>query len=241
VATQNRLIEAEKYAQAKDIAGGFAHEIRNALFPARSWLSMLKKSAQKSASQLEHVGMINHAVARAINVTSMISRYTKLESELSRSITSISKVLNDVLIENSLRIERQRIKLEISCTDKIQAPVNRDHLYIVLNNFLLNSLDALEEKGEKGKVKIECFSEPGFYVISFEDNGPGIAEKDIGRIFDTFYSTKPATGIGLGLAMTKKIVEMYNGNIEVVSEPGSGTRFIVKLESPENPEMGGIG
>jgi signal transduction histidine kinase len=185
--------------------------------------------------------MVNQAVSRAINVTSMISRYTKLESEQNRSITSISKVLNDVVKENSLHIERQRIKLEISCTDKIQAPVNRDHLYIVLNNLLLNSLEALAEKGEKGEVKIECFSEPGLCVISFEDNGLGIAEKDIGRIFDTFYSTKPATGIGLGLAMTRKIIEMYNGSIEVVSEPGSGARFTVKLESPENPEMGGIG
>jgi signal transduction histidine kinase len=230
VATQKKLIEAEKYAQAKDIAGGFAHEIRNALFPARSWLSRLKKSAQGSLDQSEQVNMVNQAVARAINVTSMISQYTKLESEQNNERTNISKVLSDVVKGNSLRIEEQRVELDISCPEDIQALISRNHLYIIVNNLLLNSLDALADKNENSRIVVKCLDELDIIVLTVEDNGPGITKKDIGRIFDTFYSTKPTTGIGLGLAMTRKIVEMYKGSINVFSQPGIGAKFTVKLK-----------
>ena len=229
-ATQDKLIEAERYAQAKDIAGGFAHEIRNALFPARSWLNRLKKSAHGSQDQSEQVSMVNQAVARAIDVTSMISQYTKLESEQNNERTNISRILNDVVKGNSLRIEEQRVKLEISCPKDVQALISRNHLYIVINNLLLNSLDALADKNENNQIDVKCSEELDLIVLTVEDNGPGIAENDIGRIFDTFYSTKPTTGIGLGLAMAKKIIKMYNGSIDVFSQPGIGARFTVKLK-----------
>jgi len=234
LATQEKLVEAEKYAQAKDIAGGFAHEVRNALFPARSWLSRLKKSAGYSDAQAEQIAMVNKAVARAINVTTLISHYTKLETERKHEKVEVADLLREVMHDNSLRLEEQGVRIDISCPDNNPVSVNREHLYIVFNNLLLNSLDALTDKKYGGEISVQCLYRTDTLIIDFEDNGTGISEENLGRVFDTFYSTKPSSGTGLGLSMAKKIVEMYGGEMSVTSRPGSGAKFTIKLDGVAN-------
>jgi signal transduction histidine kinase len=97
-----------------------------------------------------------------------------------------------------------------------------------LLNLLTNAIDALDEEGGEVKISTEKHGE-GEVLITVEDNGSGIPEEICQRIFDVFFSTKGSQGTGLGLAVTKKIIEEHGGSIEVQSKEDQGTKFFIKL------------
>jgi histidine kinase len=103
--------------------------------------------------------------------------------------------------------------------------------YSIVQNLLNNARDAILEKAPAGPGRIEV--EAGIvderFVLRVKDDGMGIKESDLPRIFDAFYSTKPNTGTGLGLATVKKIVDVNGGSISVESEWEKGTTFTVAL------------
>ena len=223
--TQARLIAAEKYAQAKDIAGGFAHEIRNALFPARSWLSKLKKSLREPVAQAEQISMSSEAVARAIEITNTISLYTKVEDRREVENVDFSAVLDEVVRANMSRIEDMGIEVRRSVQRGSMISLNREQLYLVLNNLMSNSLDALTKTDKSRIISISFDRNDDAAIVVFEDNGAGIAEMDLARVFDPFFTTKFSQGTGLGLAISERIVDMYGGSIDVRSQVGHGTTF----------------
>jgi signal transduction histidine kinase len=97
-----------------------------------------------------------------------------------------------------------------------------------LLNLLTNAIDALDEEG--GEVKISTQSQgENEVLITVEDNGAGIPEKIRQRIFDVFFSTKGSQGTGLGLAVTRKIIEEHGGVIEAESTPDEGSKFTITL------------
>ncbi len=230
--TQDKLIAAEKYAQAKDIAGGFAHEIRNALFPAKSWLSKLKKTAEND-SQKDQIKYTDQAVTRAISITNSISQYTKLEAERNIEEVDIESIFNTTIEANMPRINEMNIHLKTSGHLTSKAIANIDQLCIVFNNLMINSLDALTDSKIDGIISISYKENDNFITIIFNDNGCGIPDENLKNIFDPFFSTKPPHGTGLGLSMSKKILENYDGSISVTSKVGQGTTFTVKLKSTE--------
>ena len=227
--TQARLIAAERFAQAKDIAGGFAHEIRNALFPARTWLSKLKKTARESSQQSEQVAMAMESVARAVDLTTTISQYTKLEAEKSTETVEAAPIISEVLRSNKARLDEMDIATEVRCPEGIKVTMNREQLYSILNNLALNAMDALTNTDREGILGISCRDEGDYVAIEVADNGCGISPENLSRVFDTFFTTRPAAGTGLGLAIVKKTVEMYGGSISVDSHEGEGTSFFLRL------------
>ena len=101
----------------------------------------------------------------------------------------------------------------------------------VFLNVILNAIQAMDEKS--GELTIETVSNNGFCDISFADTGPGIPAKVLPHIFDPFFTTKPVgEGTGLGLSVSKSIVEQHNGKI-IFETSEKGTRFTVKLPLPK--------
>ena len=97
----------------------------------------------------------------------------------------------------------------------------------VMMNLIANAVDAIVEKG---KIVITTSQTPDFFLISIRDTGAGIAEEIRSRIFDPFFTTKPiGQGTGLGLSITYGIVQEHGGSIEVKSQGGVGTEFIVRI------------
>ena len=94
-------------------------------------------------------------------------------------------------------------------------------------NILINSLDAMEESG--GVLNINLFDEQDMVVLEIIDTGVGIAEEDLDRIFEAYYTTKEKRGTGLGLRISKSVIESSGGRIEVKSKLGKGTIFTVYL------------
>jgi len=230
---QAKIIEQEKCKQAKDIAGGFAHEIRNALYPVDIILTKMRllddiSSIEKSKFK-EYLKNIDVSVGNAVDLTELISQYTKLDTEYIPEQVNLGRVIKEVLKGNNLLIENEGIRIKYSNESDHDVISNHKQLSIVVNNMILNSIDALIGR-DNPKINIEITSASDYAELQFIDNGIGIESDKINRIFDTFYSTKPDKGKGIGLSMSKKIIEMYGGEITVDSTPNVGTTFVLRLK-----------
>ncbi|MBK7141930.1 MAG: HAMP domain-containing histidine kinase [bacterium] len=229
---QETIIAQEKYRQAKDIAGGFAHEIRNALFPADSSLTQVNQMTMTGsvdpAKVSKHIRLISSAVSRAIGITQLITQYTKLESERIPEQVDLPGAVRAAFAAHRQMLDQQGVIVSVSGPDSLAVLSNNTQLGMVLNNLILNSLDALTNR-PKPTILVRWERLESTASVTFSDNGCGIAADDLHRVFDTFFSTKPSHGTGLGLATTKRIVELYGGGISVSSEPGSGTTFTIRF------------
>ncbi len=105
----------------------------------------------------------------------------------------------------------------------------------IFSNLLKNAIDALEEYETEDQKTITVRIEDGteedekYWIIKIQDNGPGILNEHINEIFEPFFSTKPKSGTGLGLGIVKRLVQLYDGQIDVDTKRGQGTSFNVKL------------
>ncbi len=241
---QRRLQEAdrERYNQVKQIAGGVAHEIYNALFPATSSLAKLSQRLEYlSPDDIERnrrlLMLAESAVGRAIGMTDLVTMYSRLDTERKTSPVTLRPVLEEVAEANSERIEDLKVAISIQVADDLAVSCRSDHLYSLFSNLLGNSLDALQEVSSR-RIDVSAAGENEYIRIQFADSGPGIAQQHRSRIFDPFYSTKPTRGTGLGLAIVKRIVEMYGGRIELECSVDKGALFVIFLKSgqPNSPQ-----
>ena len=237
--TQRQLIEAEKYRQAQDIAGGFAHEIRNALFPAEGALNRIKQNLRSTPEDVAKTARLAEtsvkAVERAIDMTDLISQYTKLESEIERDLVSMAKVVAESMASNDSRIQEQQITVLTSGSPESALYMNQLHLYMIVNNLLLNALDAVSDQPTR-EIRVTWEENGDRLTLSCQDTGAGIDPAIRERIFQPFFSTKPNSGTGLGLAIVHRLVTIYQGKITVENGHTQGTRFTVML--PRDPHVG---
>jgi|GEM_PF-4427016 len=232
-----KAADQEKYEQAKRTAGVFAHEIRNALFPANVAISRIKNNEfGKSRDKRDlnyYASVAEQSVMRAAEITRLISAYTKIDTEKMPQRVNIAEVVKELLSSNRLRIKDENVRTVIKGDENVWVRSNEKQLLLALNNMMLNSLDALSELSEP--VITITWSRRGKRVkLNFDDNGTGIPAGELKRIFEPFFSTKGEVGgTGIGLAMAKRIIEMYDGEIMVFSTPGKGTGFEIKLIADE--------
>ena len=136
---------------------------------------------------------------------------------------TFDRIVAEALSRNS-HGEKARITLELGeCLPAIKT--DKDQIAQVYLNLISNAIDAIAEGGQ---LTIRTRKRAGFVEAEFADTGAGIPQETLARIFDPLFSTK-TRGIGLGLAISKSIVERHGGNIEVKSEANKGSTFSVKL------------
>ncbi len=239
-----KAINVERLEQAKRIAGTFAHEIRNALFPASASLNRLKKISQLDSNDSEELrkysSIAERSITRAADITGLISSYTKLDTEKMPERVNLNEIIRELVNNNELRLKENNVEVNTSGESYCLVRSNRRQLLLAFNNLLLNSIDAIAEKNERkdGKINIGMSANDGGCGISFQDNGCGIPPDYLDRIFEPFFSKKSESGgTGLGLAMAKRIIEMYGGTVLVKSEPKNGTTFNINLQNYENDNV----
>jgi signal transduction histidine kinase len=227
---QATIVAHERFQQARNIAGGFAHEIRNSLFPAKSALSKISQVNTLNQSESEYLTristIIDSSVSRAIKLTESISKYAKLESGRKEEKVDILQIVNSVVSTTNFMLDEQLIDINIVSSGDTQIIGSTDQFYIVVSNIILNAIDAVEGV-DKPSIEVSVSSAGNEVEISIRDNGCGIAESDKHKIFDFFFSTKPSSGVGIGLSMVKKILELYDCRIKVESTSGQGTSFTI--------------
>lgn len=223
-------INQERIDQERQIAGGFAHELRNALFPARN---MFDKLLANSSGPIEtndrelYSSLIDSSLTRASDIVGAILSYTRLGSQKRVEAVPVAEVVREVVEANRLLTETAGVKITTSGNDAMRIQSNRQQLFMVLNNLYINALDALEGIDEP-RIDFEWREDANEGVITISDNGCGMSPETENKLFEPFYSTKPDKGTGLGLATVQKIVALYNGTISVQSEEGKGSVFVVR-------------
>jgi signal transduction histidine kinase len=148
-------------------------------------------------------------------------------SELISTKISLHEVLNKTIALANDRAAFKNIKIETefnSDNDLIEG--DEQKLTMALLNILINAIEAVEEN--TGKIKISTGCSDQKCIITIEDNGMGMSREQLKKIFEPYFTGKP-NGVGLGLATTHNIIYAHKGFIEVESEPGKGTRFIITL------------
>ena len=242
---ETQLTQAEKLSSIGLLAAGVAHEVNTPLAVISSYAQMLGK--QLRADDATH--------ARLAPVLEKITQQTFRASEIVNGLLNFSRMgtvdfgrvdVNAMVRDTVLLLEHQMRSAGIHVASELSEelpPVagNRGKLQQVLVNLVLNAKDALQEKGS-GSVRIVTAPTSKGVEIRVEDNGAGMSQEVLRRIYDPFFTTKnnPAEGqrkgTGLGLAVTYGIVQEHAGTIEVTSTPGEGTVF--RLELPAADAVG---
>lgn len=231
-----KMYRTDRLATLGELAAGAAHEIRNPLTAIRSTIQYLSKDFTNDPRKSEMMGELITEVERINKIVQGLLSFAR-PSELNVSNVNIEQLINQslLLINNTLRKQNIEVEFEYFAENTtIQA--DAEQLKQVFLNILLNAVEAMSHNESDCSRTLIVSIEKGapidphtrYLLITFEDSGKGIEEKDIEKVFNPFFTTKEE-GTGLGLAICYGIISRHEGEIGVKSTPGKGTCFNVKL------------
>jgi len=218
-----RLQRSERLATLGQVAGGVAHELRNPLNVIKTSVYYLQNARNPTPEkQADHLRRIERHVELADNVISSLSNFARVPMPELRPI-AVEPILREVLEINP---PGDGVEVTLDCPPGLpDALGDGNQLSIALGNLIRNARDAMPSGG---RIAISGRAGDGSVELSVADTGVGIEAKDLTRILEPLYSTK-ARGLGLGLAITRAIVEKNQGSLRVTSEPGRGSTFTIRL------------
>lgn len=213
--------EKERYREISAFTSGVAHEIKNPLNSLSLIFELLKKKAPPYLQQEVGEGKEEiQEISRIIDQFASSLRPLKLRKETFLLEEMVSSV-RESLVKESDKAEVEIRYLESSA---ISLKADKGLMSQALHNLLSNSIEA----SNGGVISIKAQQKKKTAIIKIEDSGRGIAEEDKQHIFEPFFSRKKK-GLGIGLYLTKKIVEAHEGKIEVQSKIGQGTIFLIQI------------
>ncbi len=222
--TQLRLIRAAKMESVGSLAAGIAHEVKNPLTQIRLGLDYVRGEFTQNRTGQDVVQDMESAVRRADSVINSLLDFSR-ESELFKSKCSLNKV-----IEDSLHLVRHELAQNgIQVVQELQAPLpklqlDENKMHQVFINLFLNAAQAMSGKGTLRIVTFQRDLPGGNHLVAeVHDSGPGINKGTMGKVFDPFYTTKPVgKGTGLGLYVTKNILDLHDAEIELSNRNDGG-------------------
>jgi len=238
---EKRLYEAEHLSRVGQLASGIAHEIRNPLNYISLAIDHLKAEilpmAGEKYSELEELtDKIKEEVRRANYMVINFMNYGR-PLKLRRTLVPYAELLGKVLPVLQARLTEQEIKVELNIPENLPPLwVDQELLRNCILNFVSNAAQAMPDGGT---IVLGGVQEDGRLKLTFADQGCGINPDDIGKIFQPYFTTKDV-GIGLGLAITERIIKEHDGEIQVESALGQGTTFTILLplqSTVENQNM----
>ena len=218
-----RQQRVERLATIGQIAGGIAHELRNPLNVVKTSVYYLLNAKSATPEKIaDHLHRIERQVNLSEQVVSALSSIAKLP------VPDLRPVILKECVEESLQAETlpESVEVAVSCPESLpKVLVDGKQLRICLGNLVRNACDAMPAGG---RLAISAQAVDGHVEVAVADSGTGIAPEHLRHIMEPFYSTK-ARGIGLGLALTRAILDKNKGSLRVTSEVGRGSTFFVCL------------
>lgn len=230
--TQLQLINSEKMASLGQLVAGVAHEINTPVASIKSNNSITSKLISKIEKEdlREMFTQINsldrEAIQRISNIVVSLKKFVRLdEAELQEA--NINKEI-DLTLDLISHETKNKIEIEKHYGEIPPIKCYPNMLNQVFTNILVNACQAVKDKG---KIIITTDFKSGNLIVKIKDNGQGIPKENINKIFTAGFTTKGVgVGTGLGLAISRKIIDKHNGKIQVYSEVGIGTEFIITLK-----------
>jgi hypothetical protein len=226
-----KLATGEREQAWREMAKQVAHEIKNPLTPMRLTVQSFQRKFDPEDPNVhkkvdEYTETLIHQIDTMSAIASAFSNFAKMPAQQNETLNvpKIVKLALDIFNENYIEFHTDK--------EEILAKFDRTQLIRVVTNLVKNATQALNNK-EEPKVLVEVKEEAEMVLIQVADNGVGILEEDKEKVFEPKFTTK-SSGMGLGLAMVKNIVETYQGEISFVSEKNKGTIFTVKFPKQRN-------
>jgi two-component system, NtrC family, sensor kinase len=239
--SQAALVQAEKIGSMAALVAGVSHEVHTPLGVIASSADTMERAAQRlkrakpdpellerttevlmtAATQLHSACDRVRSIIANLRLFVQLDRADLLRANIEENLDSTLRLLGYQL--GNITVEKDYAKLpEIECF-----PRELNQLFM---NLLLNSIEAIERAGRPGVIRVRTWQEGDQVVVQFEDNGCGIPEDKLNRIYDPGFTTKNVrVGIGLGLAISYRIVQAHSGGIDIESHHDVGTKVKIKL------------
>ncbi len=232
---QAQVSHQEKMASMGILAAGVAHEIGNPLTSISSIVQVIKRKINDPKLQ-EYLNTILENIDRISRIVRELVDFSRPTGSEFTHVNVNEVVRNAVgIVKYDRRAKKVTFKLNLR-EDIPGLYLVPDQLLQVILNILINALDALKEG--QGTIEISTHLEGDYVKISIKDNGQGIAPEHLNKIFEPFFTTKKVgQGTGLGLSVSYGIIKNFKGKIEVKSELGKGSEFIICLPVKSNGEQ----
>ncbi len=230
-----QLLDSEKMAAMGRVAAELSHTIKNIAGALKGGIYVLGRGIEDDNREYLQRGweMVRGNVDKIKNLSLDLLNFGKGE-ELQFVDADPLAPLKEVLALLEAKADERGIVVRTELAKGIPACCfDPEAIYLCLLNLIQNALEAFDEeaaRSEDREVVLRAFKAPGWAVVyAISDNGPGMDNDTRERLFKGFFSTKGTRGTGIGLTMTKRIVERHQGTIEVLSSRGTGTRFTICL------------
>jgi two-component system NtrC family sensor kinase len=232
-ASRQALIRTEKLAAAGGLAAGVAHEINNPLASLQACLWALRKPDLPEDDRDQHLDSLSKGLKRIARTVRQLLRFAR-PSQTNRAPALLGDVVVRAahLVGPSLPEERISIELDLQ-RSLSRIPIDRDQIEQVLVNLLLNASHAIKAANRDGTITVRLRETATGQVLEVEDDGPGIPQEDLDRVFDPFFSAHAdGAGTGLGLSVSQGIAEAHGGTLTLQPRPG-GSGVLARLSLPE--------
>jgi PAS domain S-box-containing protein len=238
---EEKILKAEKIESLGVLAGGIAHDFNNLLTAILGNVELAAMSLTPDSEALKSLSRAEKAVVRARDLTNQLLTFSKGGAPIKKA-ASIAEIIRD---SADFAVRGSNVGCEFLLPgDLWKVEIDEGQFSQVINNLVINAVQAMPGGG---KIRISAgkalISPPGMpspgkdkYVkITVSDQGPGIPQEHVSRIFDPYFTTK-STGSGLGLATTYSIIKSHGGFVDVFSETGKGTTFHIFLPALDGDE-----
>lgn len=225
---QEQLIRSAKLASLGELVAGIAHEINNPLTGILMFSSLSAKHPDLPPPVKENLKLIMTETDRCAKIVRGLLEFAR-ESIPEKKPSALNKIIEHTIALVTYQVFFQDVEIDCRLDPNLpEIELDVDQWQQVLLNMFINAAQAMPQGGVL-LVASEYIEERGLAQIRIEDNGEGIDQEHIDKIFDPFFSTKAQKGLGLGLSVSYGIIKNHGGNIKVESTLGQGTRFIIEL------------
>jgi len=246
---QTELIQKEKMASLGGLVAGIAHEINTPLGICVTGVSHLQEEFKIVKSAMEANTLTEHKLVDFFEdlaeILTILSTNTQRGAALVNSFKQVAvdqtsnevrninlnSYINEVILSLKPTLKRTAIKLEVICTEALSINVDAGAISQILSNLILNSVKHGFDESAKGNILIEAYEKNSNIVIRYRDDGKGIDDEALEKLFDPFYTTKRGTGgSGLGTHLVYNLVtSSLNGKITVKSQLDKGLAYLIKF------------
>jgi len=226
---EKATLQIEKLAATGRLVRTLAHEVRNPLNNINLSVEHLREEMESNENSSTYLEIIQRNSGRiGALITELLNSSRPAEMKLEPHI--LQSIVDESIMDAIDRLTLQRIKLEIKYPNEpIVVTVDKEKLKLAFSNILINATEAIHHK--QGRISIIVKSDEDHSII-ISDNGCGISEENISRLFEPYFTSK-RNGMGLGLASTLNIIQSNKGTIDVKSELDVGTSFIITFKKSQ--------
>ena len=234
----NQMMEKleTSFKQQQQFTSDVSHELRTPMSVIMAQTEYTLEEERSTEEYLEALNTIKRQGQRMTRLINDMLQFTRLDSnseKITMETIDLSKMLNSICEDMAL-LRVNDISLNYSLIDNVFIEGNYDLMTMAITNLINN---AYRYGKAKGNIWVALSQEDNKVEISIKDDGRGMANEELEKIFERFYKTddsRASTGTGLGLALVKSIIDFHKGSITVTSQLGVGTKFTIHLVSNEN-------